>query len=30
VSRGIFDDFAAAVHAFAEDGHIGGVAAAAD
>jgi putative glutamine amidotransferase len=30
VSRRIFDDFAAAVHAYAEDGRMGGVAAAAD
>ena len=30
VSRRIFEDFAAAVHAYAEDGRMGGVAAAAD
>jgi putative glutamine amidotransferase len=30
VSHGIFDDFAAAVHAYAEDGRMGGMAAAAD
>ena len=29
-SRRIFDDFAAAVHAYADEGRMGGVAAAAD
>jgi putative glutamine amidotransferase len=30
VSRGIFDEFASAVHAYAADGRIGGISAAAD
>ena len=30
VSQRIFDDFAAAVHAYAEDGRMGGMSAAAD